>query len=252
MAWKDLFDVAGTPTTAGSATRADAPAATTDAAIVRTLTEAGMVCLGKTNLSEFAFSGLGINRWFGTPANPLDPARLPGGSSSGSAVAVALGLTPLAIGTDTSGSVRVPAAFCGLVGFKASTGRYDTSGMIPLAPTLDSVGVLARQVADVLAIDTVLSGTSHVDASAAGPPHVVVPTGELFEDCAPTVAAAFTEAAEEVARRMRDGLNQDVEPDPDDLFRFVYAEPTPQLTEQLAVVHDELTRDGLTREEVRR
>lgn len=194
VAWKDLFDVAGTPTTAGSATRADAPAATTDAAIVRTLTEAGMVCLGKTNLSEFAFSGLGINRWFGTPANPLDPARLPGGSSSGSAVAVALGLTPLAIGTDTSGSVRVPAAFCGLVGFKASTGRYNTSGMIPLAPTLDSVGVLARQVADVLAIDTVLSGTSHVDASAAGSPHVVVPTGELVEDCAPTVAAAFTEA----------------------------------------------------------
>ncbi|SFB44386.1 aspartyl-tRNA(Asn)/glutamyl-tRNA(Gln) amidotransferase subunit A [Amycolatopsis marina] len=199
VVWKDLFDLAGTVTTAGSASRIGAPTATADATVVRTLAEAGAVCLGKTNLSEFAFSGLGINRRFGTPVNPLDPTRVPGGSSSGSAVAVAMGLAPLAIGTDTSGSVRVPAAFCGLVGFKASPGRYDTAGMLPLAPTLDSVGVLARRVADVLAADTALKGTPRPFGPATDGLRVVVPFGELVEDCAPTVAAGFGDAVDSLA-----------------------------------------------------
>ena len=112
VAWKDLVDVAGTPTTAGSALRRDAPAAAHDAPAVARLAAAGLVCVGKTNLSEFAYSGLGLNPHLGTPPNPLDPARAPGGSSSGSAVAVAAGVVPCAIGTDTSGSIRVPR--CGL------------------------------------------------------------------------------------------------------------------------------------------
>ena len=110
VAWKDIVDVAGTPTTAASAVLAGAPAAVHDAPAVARLAAAGLVCVGKTNLSEFAFSGLGINAHHGTPRNPLDPARVPGGSSSGSAVAVAAGVVPCAIGTDTSGSIRVPAA----------------------------------------------------------------------------------------------------------------------------------------------
>src|SRR5215207_8190408 len=116
VAWKDLIDVAGVPTTAASALRRDAPAATSDAPVVARLAAAGMVCIGKTNLSELAYSGLGLNPHFGTPPNPRGAGRAPGGSSSGSAAAVAAGIVPCAIGTDTAGSIRVPAAFCGIAG----------------------------------------------------------------------------------------------------------------------------------------
>ena len=143
VAWKDLIDVAGVPTTAASALRRDAPPARADAPVVTRLAAAGMVCVGKTNLSELAYSGLGLNPHFGTPPNPYGAARIPGGSSSGSAVAVALGVVSCAIGTDTSGSIRVPAAFCGLVGFKPSAARVDRAAIQPLAPSLDSVGPLA-------------------------------------------------------------------------------------------------------------
>lgn len=160
VAWKDLFDMAGSVTTAGSATRREQTPACTDAALVRRLTQAGMVNLGKTNLSEFAYSGLGLNPHFGTPVNPLSDAqaRVPGGSSSGSAVAVAAGVVPLAMGTDTAGSIRVPAAFNGLVGYRSSRQRYAFDGVFPLAQTLDALGPLTRRVEDVLAVDHLLRG----------------------------------------------------------------------------------------------
>ncbi|MGB3438396.1 MAG: amidase family protein [Actinophytocola sp.] len=190
VAWKDLFDVAGTRSTNGSATRRTAPVAVVDAPVVRKVAAAGAVCVGKTNQSEFAFSGLGLNPHFGNPVNPLAPDRVPGGSSSGSAVAVADGIVDLAIGTDTSGSVRVPAAFCGLVGYKASIDRYDRTGMLPLAPSLDTMGVFTRDVADAVRADAWLRGVP-----AARPPVVrfrcVVPAGELVDDCDPSVARAF-------------------------------------------------------------
>ena len=162
VAWKDLVDMAGERTTAGSALFAEAPPKQNDAPIVANLSAAGLVALGKTNLSEFAFSALGLNPHFGTPRNPRDPAtpRIAGGSSSGSAVAVAVGLAPCAIGSDTGGSIRAPAAFCGIVGFKTSEGRIDKRGVFPLSRTLDTIGPLARTVEDCVLIDMALRGQS--------------------------------------------------------------------------------------------
>jgi aspartyl-tRNA(Asn)/glutamyl-tRNA(Gln) amidotransferase subunit A len=160
IAWKDLFDVAGTVTTAASAVFAAVAHAHADAPLVRNASQAGMICLGKTNLAEFALSGLGLNPHFGTPVNrAIDGgSRVPGGSSSGSAVAVAAGIVPLAIGTDTAGSVRLPAAFNGIVGYRASTARYPKTGITPLSRTLDTSGPLARTVADCIAFDAVARG----------------------------------------------------------------------------------------------
>lgn len=198
VAWKDLFDVAGTRSTNGSASRRDAPVATADAPIVRNLAAAGGVCVGKTNQSEFAFSGLGLNPHFGNPVNPLAPDRVPGGSSSGSAVAVADGIVDLAVGTDTAGSVRIPAAFCGVVGYKASIDRYDRTGMLPLAPSLDTIGVFTRDVAAAVRADAWLRG------APVSLPEVrircVVPTGELVDDCDPSVAAAFKDTLSTLER----------------------------------------------------
>lgn len=144
---KDLFDIAGEVTNAGASVRRHAPAAIEDAKIVSALRLAGAVILAKTNMSEFAFSGVGINRSFGTPPNSLNPMLVPGGSSSGAAVSVANGSAEIAIGTDTGGSCRIPAALNGIVGFKPSHGLLSTRGCFPLAPSLDTVGPLARTVA---------------------------------------------------------------------------------------------------------
>ena len=169
IAWKDLVDMAGERTTAGSALYADSPPKERDAPIVANLAAAGMVALGKTNLSEFAFSALGLNPHFGTPRNPRDPAtpRIAGGSSSGAAVAVAGGLAPCAIGSDTGGSIRAPASFCGIVGFKTSEGRIDKQGVFPLSRTLDTIGPMAHTVEDCVLIDMALRGQStHARAPA--------------------------------------------------------------------------------------
>jgi len=162
IAWKDLVDMAGERTTAGSALYADSPPKEKDAPIVTNLSAAGLVALGKTNLSEFAFSALGLNPHFGTPRNPRDSTtpRIAGGSSSGAAVAVAGGLAPCAIGSDTGGSIRAPASFCGIVGFKTSEGRIDKQGVFPLSRTLDTIGPLAHTVEDCVLIDMALRGQS--------------------------------------------------------------------------------------------
>ncbi|NED97897.1 hypothetical protein G1H11_21595 [Phytoactinopolyspora alkaliphila] len=192
IAWKDLVDLRGIRTTAGSATTGTLAEAGAGADVVRNATTAGLVTIGKTNLSEFAFSGLGTNRHFGTPDNPRAPGRVPGGSSSGSAVAVALGLVPCAVGTDTSGSVRVPASFCGLVGFRPTWGRVCLTGVAPLAPTLDTVGPITRTVIDAIALDAVLAGGAVGLRRTQPPPgDVVVPRGPLVENLDPPVAEQF-------------------------------------------------------------
>ena len=155
---KDLFDVAGEATRAGSAVLAAAPSATSDAPIVTRLREAGAVIVGKTNMSEFAFTGVGMNPHYGTPGNPADRTRVPGGSSSGAAVSAADAMCEIAIGTDTGGSTRIPAALCGIVGFKPTKSRVPTNGAYPLSPTLDSVGPLASSVEACARADAMLAG----------------------------------------------------------------------------------------------
>ncbi len=158
VAIKDLFDVAGEPTTAGSIALRDAAPASRDAPIVARLRAAGALIIGKTNMTEFAFSGIGINPHYGTPGNPADRARIPGGSSSGAAVAVADGMCDIAIGSDTGGSTRIPAAFCGIVGHKPTQKRIPLDGAVPLSTTLDSIGPMARSVADCARADAVMAG----------------------------------------------------------------------------------------------
>jgi aspartyl-tRNA(Asn)/glutamyl-tRNA(Gln) amidotransferase subunit A len=148
---KDLVAVAGRPLRCGSAATYDAPPEPEDAAVVRSLREAGAVLVGATKLHEFAFGTTGVNAEFGTPANPAAPGRVPGGSSSGSGVAVATGEADLAVGTDTGGSVRIPAALCGVVGVKPSRGALSTAGVFALSPTLDHVGYLVRDVERLVA-----------------------------------------------------------------------------------------------------
>jgi aspartyl-tRNA(Asn)/glutamyl-tRNA(Gln) amidotransferase subunit A len=155
---KDLFDVAGEPTRAGSKILAEEAApAVADAPVVHRLRQAGAVIVAKTNMSEFAFSGIGANPHFGTPGNPRDRRRVPGGSSAGAPVALADGMCELSIGTDTGGSVRIPAALCGLVGFKPSRQRVPTDGAFPLSKTLDSIGPIARSVADCAKADAIMA-----------------------------------------------------------------------------------------------
>jgi amidase len=148
LAVKDCIDVAGVPTTVGCPVIAErARPATQDAAVVAAARRSGAQIVGKTNLSELCWSAAGTNPWSGMPVNPADPRRLPGGSSSGSAVAVAVGEADVALGTDTGGSVRIPAACCGVVGLKTTWGRVPVQGVYPLAPTLDTVGPLGADVA---------------------------------------------------------------------------------------------------------
>ena len=156
LAVKDLIDVAGAPTTAGSRALAAAAPAERDAPCMAGARAAGARIVGKTNLNELAYGASGLNEYFGTPVNPLDPGRVPGGSSSGSAVAVADGEADLAYGSDTGGSIRVPAAFCGITGLKTTHGRIPLGGVWPLAPSMDTIGPMARDVAGVAAGLTLL------------------------------------------------------------------------------------------------
>jgi len=155
---KDLFDVAGETTLAGSIALRDRPPAVRDATIVRRLRQAGAVILGKTNMVEFAYSGLGLNPHYGTPGNAADPLRIPGGSSSGAGVTVAEGTSEISIGSDTGGSVRIPAALNGVVGFKPTAHRVPLDGAFPLSPSLDSIGPLALSVQNCASTDAVMAG----------------------------------------------------------------------------------------------
>jgi len=191
---KDLFDVASEPTRAGSKILAEEekPAAA-DAPVVRRLRAAGAVILAKTNMTEFAFSAVGANPHFGTPGNPADRARVPGGSSAGAGVAVADGMCEIAIGSDTGGSVRVPAGLCGIVGFKPTKRRVPADGAFPLSYTLDSIGPLARSVADCAKADAVMAGEDFapLEPVALAGLRLGVPEGLPLEQLDATVAAAF-------------------------------------------------------------
>lgn len=164
FAVKCLVAMAGEITTAGSAVRADAPAEKHDAPFVTRLNMAGAVALGTVTMHEFAFGVTGVNEWGGTAPNPAAPGRVPGGSSSGSASAVADGSADFAIGTDTGGSVRIPSAFCGIAGFKPAFGTYSTDGVFPLSITLDHVGLHAPTMADITELYVALGGPAHVAA----------------------------------------------------------------------------------------
>lgn len=204
IAWKDLFDLQGLATTAGSVVLADAPAATKDAAVVDALKAAGMVAIGRTNMSEFAFSGLGVNPHYGTPENPRssDVARLPGGSSSGAGVVVAAGLVPVAMGTDTGGSIRIPAAFNGVVGYKGTRGRHAMDGVFPLAKRLDSLGPLTRTVQDAVWVDAAMRRQSapSVQRGSVDSLHLIVPETVFFDGIEPGVATAFEAALDRLGK----------------------------------------------------
>ncbi len=195
---KDLFDIRGIPTTAGSVVLGDAAPASADAVVVSRLRAAGAVIVGRTNMTEFAFSGLGLNPHFGTPANPYDRTtrRIPGGSSSGAAISVCDGMAMAAIGTDTGGSVRIPAALCGLVGFKPTAARIPITGTLPLSTSLDSIGPLTRSVECCRILDAVLSdqpcktGYSVVLQNM----RIAVPTSRVFDDVDANVSRAFESA----------------------------------------------------------
>jgi aspartyl-tRNA(Asn)/glutamyl-tRNA(Gln) amidotransferase subunit A len=166
ISWKDLFDTAGLPTEAGSRLLAGrVPAA--DAEVLARATRAGTVCLGKTHMTELAFSGLGVNPSTATPPNRHDPALAPGGSSSGAAVSVAVGLAAAAVGSDTGGSVRLPAAWNDLVGFKPSHGRLSLGGVVPLCESFDTVGPLCRTVEDCAALTAAMDGSRAPDLAGA-------------------------------------------------------------------------------------
>lgn len=205
IAIKDLFDVKGEVTRAGSRALDTQAPATADAAIVRHLRRAGFVIVGKNNMTEFAYSGLGMNPHFGTPRNPRDAAaeRIPGGSSSGAGVAVAAALVPAAIGTDTGGSCRIPAAFCGTVGFKPTSTRVSKDGTVPLSKTLDCIGPLATSVSCCAVLDSVLSGGEGEDEASfpEGGLRLGVLEGYVTEHVDSGVGASFQAMLTRLSRR---------------------------------------------------
>lgn len=194
---KDLCDVAGEPTLAGSVVLKHAAPALADAPVVQRLRAAGAAILGKTNMTEFAYSGLGLNPHYGTPVNPLDTrvARIPGGSSSGAAVSVAAGLCVAGLGSDTGGSIRIPAAFCGLVGFKPTARRVPAAGVVPLSTTLDTLCAMTRTVDDCILVDAIIA-----DAPLAVPQlplaglRLAVPQTMMLDELDAHVAASFRDA----------------------------------------------------------
>lgn len=195
---KDLFDVAGDVTLAGVKAHANLPPATSDAPIVARLRAAGAVIIGRTNLSPMAFSPLGVNRDFGTPGNPADRTRIPGGSSSGAAVSVADGMAVAAIGSDTGGSIRMPAAFCGIAGIKPTQQRVPLTQTWPLSTTLDSVGPLAPSMRCCALVDAVLAGEAIIvpDAIALKGLRFALPMNSVTDDMDATVSKAFQRALE--------------------------------------------------------
>jgi amidase/aspartyl-tRNA(Asn)/glutamyl-tRNA(Gln) amidotransferase subunit A len=194
---KDLFDVQGEVTAAGSTVLADRPPAPIDCPVVARLRRAGAAFVGRTNMSEFAFSGVGINPHFGTPVNPatlkLDPEpRIPGGSTSGGAVSVATGAALVALGSDTGGSIRIPAALQGLVGFKNTARLTPTAGAIPLSTTLDTACAITRSVRDAVLVHQVLADRRVLlEGRSVGQLRLAVPTRGMLDGLDTTVSTAF-------------------------------------------------------------
>jgi aspartyl-tRNA(Asn)/glutamyl-tRNA(Gln) amidotransferase subunit A len=193
---KNLCDVAGETTLAGSIALDDAAPAWTDAPVVARLRAAGAIIVGSTNMSEFAFSGVGFNPHYGTPGNPADRTRVPGGSSAGAAVSVADRMAVAALGTDTGGSVRIPSAVCGLVGFKPTARRVPIDGVVPLSTSLDSIGPLANSVECCAIVDAIFAGESPVvpEAAPLAGLRFGVPDHFVLDDLDPVVATAFERA----------------------------------------------------------
>ena len=204
---KDLFDVAGEVTRVGSKVFAEEgkPAAA-DAPVVRRLRAGGAVIIAKTNMSEFAYTGIGANPHFGTPGNPADRKRVPGGSSSGAAVAATDGMCEIAIGTDTGGSCRIPGALCGIVGYKPSRQRIPTNGAFPLSYSIDSIGPIARSVEACARADAVMANETYVpvDPVPLAGLRIGVAEGYPLENLDETVDARFSDA---VARLNKAGAH---------------------------------------------
>jgi aspartyl-tRNA(Asn)/glutamyl-tRNA(Gln) amidotransferase subunit A len=191
---KDLFDFAGDVTTAGSIARLHAPPAIADAPAVARLRAAGGVVVGRTNMTEFAFSGVGVNPHYGTPTNPCDTrtVRIPGGSSSGAAVSVATGAAFIGLGSDTGGSIRIPAALCGIVGFKSTARLVPLAGALPLSTTLDTVCAMTRSVRDAVLAHEILAArpVARTDRPLSGY-RLAVATSQMLDGLDATVARAF-------------------------------------------------------------
>jgi len=200
---KNLCDVAGEITLSGSRALDDAPPAEEDAPVVARLRAAGAVIVGSTNMSEFAFSGVGFNPHYGTPGNPADRKRVPGGSSSGAAVSVADRMAVAALGTDTGGSVRIPAAVCGIVGFKPTARRVPIDGVVPLSTSLDSIGPLANSVECCAIVDAIFAGEpiEVPEAVHLAGLRFAVPRHFVMDDLHPVVAKAFERALKTLAAK---------------------------------------------------
>lgn len=198
---KDVFDIAGEPTLAGSIIRRNAASATKDAEIVRRLRAAGAVIIGKTHMTEFAFTAVGLNPHYPVPGNARDERLIPGGSSSGAAASAAEGTCDIAIGSDTGGSVRIPAALNGLVGFKPTAGRVPLEGAFPLSPSLDSIGPLASSVDACALADAVMAGESPQLPPPIPLPDlkIGIPRGRLLETLDSSVAAAYEQTLTHLA-----------------------------------------------------
>jgi aspartyl-tRNA(Asn)/glutamyl-tRNA(Gln) amidotransferase subunit A len=200
---KNLCDVAGETTLAGSRALDDAPPATADAPVVARLRAAGAVIVGSTNMSEFAFSGVGFNPHYGTPGNPADRTRVPGGSSSGAAVSVGDRMAVAALGTDTGGSVRIPAAVCGITGFKPTARRVPIDGVVPLSTSLDSIGPLANSVECCAIVDAVFAGEPIAipDAAPLAGLRFGIPKQFVMDELDATVAKAFERACKALSAK---------------------------------------------------
>ena len=228
---KDLFDVAGEVTTAGSERLRSAEPAKADAVAVAKLRAAGAIIVGRTHMSEFAFSGLGANPHFPVCANPYDRGHVPGGSSSGAAVSVARGQAAIGLGTDTGGSVRIPASFCGLVGFKPTQARISRDGVFPLSPSLDSVGPIGNSVACCALVDQVLAGMEVVSLtlSPLRGMRLAIPQDLVLENMEASVALCFEQTASLLSE-----AGAEVE-----TVRFPHFGQVPQLFSRGAIVNAE-------------
>jgi aspartyl-tRNA(Asn)/glutamyl-tRNA(Gln) amidotransferase subunit A len=204
LAIKDLFDIAGEVTKAGSRVLANQPPAARDAPVIARLRAAGFIFIGRSNMTEFAYSGLGLNPHYGTPLSTFERAtrRIPGGSTSGGGVAVADNMAAASLGTDTGGSCRIPAAFNGIVGFKPTASRVSREGVYPLSQTLDSVGPLAHSIACCATLDAILRGVEPrpLPEVPLNRVRLLLPTTLVLDEMDESVGRAFERAIESLSR----------------------------------------------------